>query len=191
MLAVVAVGTAWSGYQAARWSGVQATAYVEASSTRVASSAAATRAGQLTAVDVGLFSNWINAYAAGDEELASFYRARFRPEFTPAFDAWVITQPRTNLKAPSSPFVMPEYQLAAATEAAQLATQAEALFAKGQAANQVSDDYVLNTVILAAVLFFLAIAERFNWLPVRVFVLTAALVLLLFAVYRVAAFPIN
>ena len=54
-----------------------------------------------------------------------------------------------------------------------------------------SDDYVLNTVILAAVLFFLAIAERFNWLPVRVFVLTAALVLLLFAVYRVAAFPIN
>lgn len=191
MLALVAVGTAWSGYQATRWSGVQAAAYVEASSTRIASAEAATRAGQLTQVDVGLFSNWINAYAAGDEPLTTFYQARFRPEFKPAFEAWVATQPRTNPNAPSSPFAMPEYQLQASKEATQLAAQAEALFEQGQTANQVSDDYVLNTVILAAVLFFLAIAERFEWLAVRIFVLTAALVLLGFAVYRMAAFPIN
>lgn len=191
MLALVAVGTAWSGYQATRWSGVQAAAYIEASSTRVASAEAATRAGQLTAVDVGLFSNWINAYAAGDQELATFYQARFRPEFKPAFDAWVATQPRTNPDAPSSPFAMPEYQLQASKDATQLATKANTLFEEGQTANQVSDDYVLNTVILAAVLFFLAIAERFEWLPVRVFVLVAALLLFAFAVYRMAASPIN
>src|SRR6516162_6264462 len=43
MLGVVALATAWSGYQATRWAGEQSTLYAEASALRVES----TRAGQI------------------------------------------------------------------------------------------------------------------------------------------------
>ena len=50
-------------------------------STRAAN--VANRQGQ---VDVALFTQWVDAYAREEDELAAFYRKRFRPEFVPAFD---------------------------------------------------------------------------------------------------------
>jgi len=46
MLGVVAVSTAWSGYQGARWGGVQTIKYSEATARRVESTRAETLAGQ-------------------------------------------------------------------------------------------------------------------------------------------------
>ena len=40
-----------------------------------------------------MFFQWVNATATGDAELADFYTDRFRPEFRPAFDAWLATDP--------------------------------------------------------------------------------------------------
>ena len=58
-----------------------------------------------------------------------FYRKRFRPEFRPAFEAWVATRPRTNRDAPLSPFAMPQYKLAATAKADRLEAQAAAFSA--------------------------------------------------------------
>ena len=71
-------------------------------------------------IDVALFTQWIDAYAQDEAELTSFYRKRFRDEFEPAFEAWIATKPRQNPKAPLSPFAMPQYRLAASTEAERL-----------------------------------------------------------------------
>lgn len=117
ILAVATLATAWSGYQSARWSGVQAANYSRAGASRVESSRASTIAGQQMQIDIGLFTNWINAYADENQELADFYRARFRDEFTPAFEAWLLTNPKTNPDAPKSPFAMTEYSLAKNEEA--------------------------------------------------------------------------
>jgi hypothetical protein len=46
MLGVVAVATAWSGYQATRWAGEQSTLYAQASALRVESTRDSTLAGQ-------------------------------------------------------------------------------------------------------------------------------------------------
>src|SRR4051794_11764973 len=73
LLAVVAVATAWSGYQSARWSGVQADNYVLASGTRVESDKASTLGGQERLYDVMLFNNWLNAYSNHQTELTSIY----------------------------------------------------------------------------------------------------------------------
>jgi hypothetical protein len=59
-----------------------------------------------------VFENYIDALIDGDEELAEFYRTRFRDEFEPAFDAWIALDPLENPDAPPSPLGMPEYQLA-------------------------------------------------------------------------------
>ena len=47
MLSIVAVATAWSGYQAARWGGLQSTKYAQASVLRVDLTRHSTLAGQL------------------------------------------------------------------------------------------------------------------------------------------------
>jgi hypothetical protein len=190
MLGLVAMATAWSGYQSARWGGVQSTKYSEAGALRVESTRASALAGQQIQIDVGLFSNWLNAYADENLPLEEFYRERFRAEFTPAFNAWLATKPVQNPEAPSSPFVMPEYQLAATQQAEDLEQQASATFDEGKAANQQSDDYILNAVILASVLFLAGIAPRFDWLPVRVVIIVVAFLLLALGAYNLVTYPI-
>jgi hypothetical protein len=191
VLAIATLATAWSGYQAARWGGEQATSFSQAGALRTESTRSSTQAGQLAQIDIGLFTNWINAFAAGDQRLSDFYEARFREEFNPAFEAWLATEPVSNPDAPSSPFSMPEYQISKAQEADQLETEAEAEFAKGAEANQTSDDYILNTVILASVLFLGGIASKFKAMSARWVIIVFSLAILVFGLYNIFTYPIS
>ena len=65
MLGVVAVATAWSGYQATRWAGEQSTLYAQASALRVESTRDSTLAGQYKLYDFIIVNNWLNAYITG------------------------------------------------------------------------------------------------------------------------------
>jgi hypothetical protein len=189
LLGLVTIATAWSGYQAARWGGEQSTLYADALSLMVESTRAATEANQLTQVDISLFTNYVNAYAAGDEELATFYYERFRPEARPAVDAWLATEPRNHPEAPPGPFQMPEYQVSLAEQASRLEERAAKLFEEGKQANENSDDYILNTVLLASVLFLAGIAPRFDWPPIPVAILAMAAIPLVIGVYNLATLP--
>jgi hypothetical protein len=191
LLGLVTIVTAWSGYQAARWGGEQSTLYTDALSLTVESTRASTQANQLIQVDIALFSNFINAYAADDEELATFYYERFRPEARLAVDAWLATEPRNNLEAPPSPFQMPEYRVSLAEQASQLEEGASGLFEKGKEANENSDQYILNTVLLASVLFLTGIAPRFDWPPIVIVILVTAVILLAFGLYDLSTLPIH
>jgi hypothetical protein len=189
LLGIVAVATTWSSYQAARWNGVESADYSEASALRVKSTRDATLAGQDTLYDVNLFDGWLDAYSSGKMALATIYQRRFRPEFVPAFTAWLATQPFTNPQAPPGPLFMPQYKVSRTAEANQLETRAQHVFATGQVANEWSNDYLLNTVLLATVLLLGAIAERFRWHPVRVAVLVIACAVLLVSVANLVRFP--
>lgn len=190
LLAVVAIGTAWSGFQSAQWGGIQSIKFSRASSLRVESTRASTLGGQLVTLDVILFEGWVDAFVAENEALLNFYEGRFRDEFNPAFEAWVATDPVNNPDAPSQPFLMEEYQVASMQEAEQLEEEASALFAEGERANQTSDDYAFSTVLLATVLFFAGIATRFEWQPIRWVLLAIGIGLLIFGVYNLLSLPI-
>ena len=127
LLALAAVVTAWCSYQATRWNGEQAKAFSRANAARIESTRASSRADAETQVDVATFTQWVNAYAQDETELADFYYKRFRPEFEPAVEAWVATRPLRNQDAPLTPFAMPEYQVAARAEAAQATAMMERL----------------------------------------------------------------
>jgi hypothetical protein len=190
MLGIVAVAAAWSGYEAARWSGEQSFRYTQANALRVESIRYSTLAGEVMLYDSNLFSDWLNAYSHGDTKLAGLYEQRFRPEFRPAFEAWLATNPFNNTHAPPGPLVMPQYKVSLSEKADQLAIEAERNFAKGQEANEQGDAYVLNTIFLASVLFLTAIAERFDWNSVKVMMLILALGMLLYGVYHLITYPI-
>lgn len=174
ILALAALATAWSGYQASLWDGVQSTRYSQAAALRTESAQKATQASQQRLADLMLFQSFLDAQAGGDERLATFYRQRFREEFKPAFQTWLALDPLNDLSAPESPFAMPDYVLAAEGEAQALATRADALFVAGQQANDHSDMFTLATLLFAATLFFAAISERFEYLPARTTLLALA-----------------
>ena len=141
-------------------------------------------------MDVTLFIHNVNAYAASDEELATFYYERFLPEARPAVDAWLATQPRINPEALPGLFQMPEYRVSLAGQAVQLEEQAAHLFERGKVANEYSDDYVLNAVLLASVLFLAGIAPRFDWQPLVFIILVAAAISLGLGLYSLSTLPI-
>jgi hypothetical protein len=174
LLAVAALATAWSGYQASLWDGIQSSNYSQASSLRARAEEHYTEANQDRLADLGLYENWLDATAAGEAELATFYEQRFRDEFQPAFAAWTALDPLTNPDAPPSPLAMPEYQLAAEADANDLSGRSAAKFEEGEDANDTSDTYVGTTLFFAAALFFAAISERFSFVAARVALLSIA-----------------
>jgi hypothetical protein len=167
LLAVAAVTTAWATYESNQWRGETTAKYSKATAARIQSSAASTRAGQLTQVDIATFIQWVNAYVAGKSDLARFYRRRFRGEFEPAFNAWLATNPRTNPNAPLSPFAMRQYRVSEAVESARLNTAAGVYADAAQTATQRADNYVLAVVLLAASLFFAGISTKLHSLRQR------------------------
>ena len=191
VLAIATLATAWSGYQSARWGGVQSFNYSRAGALRTESTRASTKAGQIAQVDIGIFTNWVNAFATDNLELAAFYEKRFRPEFKTAFEAWLATNPRENPDAPKSPFSMPEYSLAQAEESDRLEQEASEMFDLGSIANQTADDYILNTVILASVLFLAGLQSRMSSIPARLFIVGLSLLILVYGLFNIATYPIQ
>jgi hypothetical protein len=176
LLAVAALATAWSGYQASLWDGIQSSNYSQASAARTSAAQKHTEANQHRLGDLSVFENFIDASLNGDTEVADFYRTRFSPEFEPAYEAWVALDPQTNPDAPASPLAMPEYQPPQEQESAELTAQAEAKFAEGEAANTYSDIYTASTLFFASALFFAAISERFDYRRARIALLAFACV---------------
>ena len=191
LLAIATVATAWSGYQASRWNGEQAKAFSRASAARVESTRASDLANAQTQIDVATFTQWVDAYAQEQTELADFYFARFRPEFQPAVDAWIATRPLENPDAPLTPFAMPEYKLAARAEAEQLELEADAVAAEARTDVQRATNYVLCVVLFAAVLFFAGMSAKLRTRRIQIALLTFGLVLFLGAVAWIATFPVS
>jgi hypothetical protein len=191
LLAVAAVATAWAAYQSARWHGEQARGQSASVAARVESTRAANVANRQGQIDVALFTQWVDAYATDETELTRFYRKRFRPEFRPAFEAWVATKPRTNPDAPLSPFAMPQYKLAATAQADRLEAQAGAASESVGQFIQRADNYSLAVVMFAAALFFAGISTRLRSRTPRTVVLGLGYALFLGAVIWIATFPVS
>jgi hypothetical protein len=189
VLAVVAIATAWSGYQAALWTGHQEELYGQASKLRVEAEGAATYANQERLYNASTVVEWLKAEAHNDKRLADLFERRLLPEFRPAFEAWKKTDPLNSPNAPAGPQLMAEYRSSKTDEAAKLNDQATEVFEQGTRSRQRSDEYVRATVTLATVLLLIAISQRFTARSVRYGLLVIAVVLLCIPVYRILTLP--
>jgi hypothetical protein len=189
VLAIVAVATAWSGYQTARWDGRQAHLYGLSSKDRALSNKAATRSGQLQLYDSTTFSFWLQAKSQGNRAAQQLFEHRFRLEFRPAFSAWLRTDPFANPKAPPGPLLMPQYRNSSAASANAYDRRATAAFEDGTKARETADRYLRNTILLATVLFLTALAPKFKLEAVRIGLLGVSAVLLVVALYYVVTYP--
>jgi hypothetical protein len=191
LLALAAVTTAWSSYQASRWNGEQAKTASVVNKTRIAAARADGLARSQTQVDIATFVQWVDAYAQEEQELATFYRQRFRDEFKPAFEAWVAMRPRQNPDAPPTPFAMPQYRLAAAAEAARLDDREAVLAAEVRTSIQRSTNYVLGVVLCAVSLFFAGISTKLASRRLQVALLCFGWAIFLVALTWIVTSPVS
>ena len=189
VLSIVAVATAWSGYQAAKWDALSSKQYTLASLANNAAEEKATLAGQDRLYDIVTFNGWVAARTAGNDKLVTIYEHRFRPEYSVAFQAWQRLDPFNNPSAPPGPVFMPEYQNANAEEARRLAQEGRSYFAQGVSNREIGDSYVKVTVFLATVLFLTALSQRFEILGSRVAVIVVAFLLLMMSTYWIVILP--
>jgi len=188
VLAFIAVSTAWSGYQAARWDGRQAERYGTASAIRIQADEQLTLGGQQKLLDVSTFNTWIQAKENGNDALAALYVRRFSPAFKTAFVAWLATHPFSHPDAPPGPSFMPQYTNPQIEQGNALNDEATAIFDEGTQAREQSDDYIRTTVVLATVLFLLALSQRFRIRGVRIAVLIISGLLMAYGLGTIISF---
>jgi hypothetical protein len=189
LLGVVAVATAWSAYHAAKWEGHEAELYGRASTLRIEADELVTLGGQQRLLDVSTFNTWIQARNAGQDELAALYVRRFSSEFKVAFDAWLKTNPFSNPAAPPGPSFMPEYRNQQILQGAAANQEARHVFDEGTAARKQSEAYTGTTVVLATVLFLVALSPRFQSRRVRFVLLLLTGGLAVYALMTIIGFP--
>ena len=189
ILALVAVATAWSGYQAARWAGMRAENYAEASRLRVTAEGLATLAGQERIYDSDTFNSWLAAKLDDKEKAAEFFERRFRDEYRPAFRAWLKADPFNNVQAPPGPIFMPEYHNAKHQQFLGLNKKGAEVADQGTKSGETGDQYVRITVLLATVLLITAIGQRFHFKTVRVVFMILACLLLCLPLWQLLTLP--
>jgi hypothetical protein len=189
ILALVAISTAYSGYQAAQWDGHQAELYAEANSMNVKANGLIVTDGQDLLFNTNTLNAWLNAKIQGNETAAKFYENRFLPEYKVAFDAWTKLDPLNNSSAPLGPRYMPEFRSSKLEESKNLTAEALSKFNEGTQARATGDSYVRTTVFLATVLVLIAISQRFEIKSIRTWLMILSLVLLSFGILSLFTLP--
>jgi hypothetical protein len=171
LLALATIATAWSGYQSSRWDGEQATHSSRGIKAIIRTGHFANLAEQKISLHANLFSNYQEALSLDNTRFADFLLNRFPEPLKAATLAWLASEPLTNPAAPLTPFQMSEYVLPETLEAEHWEEQSEKAIEQAQMASELSDRYLLFTVIFASVLFFGGISGKFGWRPIDLTVL--------------------
>jgi hypothetical protein len=194
LLSVTTILTAWSAFEASKWGGAMSIAFSQASSARIEATRLDGTANERTAVQVQLWTQWLNAYADGqlDPEraiLAKVIRARFPEPLATAQRDWWATDPTNTGKNATTPFDMPSYQIEEREAAQEADARADEKFQEALINNQRGDNYTLLTVLFASVLFFTAMSGRLRQSRSRWTVLGIGLGLAVVGVVFLASFP--
>ena len=191
LLALAAVATAWCSYQATRWNGEQAKAAGQTNAIRIDAARAQGLFEAQKQADLATFTQWVDAYARDETELADFYFKRFRDEFKPAVTAWASTRPLRNPNAPLTPFAMSQYRLAAEAEAKRLDADAEVSAAAVRSDIQRASNYVLGVVLFAVSLFFAGMSTRLKAAQLRAITVALGCLIFLGTAIWIATSPVS
>ncbi|MGR0318783.1 hypothetical protein [Agromyces sp. ZXT2-3] len=186
LLSVVAVLTAWCGFQASKWGGEMSIAFSQASSARIQAASAEGEVRSAEAFDLTIYAAYVEAVGNGNEELAEYIRARFTPEFEVAYIEWVADG-----EVERAPFAREEYVPEGTFEAKELSDRADEKFALALENNQRGDNYSLLTVLFALVLFLTAMSQREIAPWVARTLLGLAFVVTVVGIVIMATFPIR
>ena len=190
LMAMTTLSTAWCSYQNSRWSartnGLEA---IEDAAERGAMEWTLEQQ-QLQVGHLQLVLQATDATLRGDEKLASFYSERFNGELKVAWDKWMALDPFHNPAAPAHPFLPGFYTPRFAQEIRAAKAESAQASAQAKVTGSHAGNYLSNTVLLAAVLFFAGTAGKFDHRNVRQPSLFFAIALFVYAAVRMMMLPV-
>ncbi len=189
LLAAVTVMAAWSGFAAAAYGTESRVAFAASATADTDADAKTIEAYEVQNFDESAFFAWLQARSLGDPAAMSFAEQRFEPNLETAFQAWLGTNPETNLDAPPTPFDMEEYTRPLLAESDTLAAASHALNLDGVSAGNLSDQYIRLTVLLAGVLFLVGIGSTFTMVSLRYGLIGLGLLILILAIVYMVNLP--
>jgi hypothetical protein len=189
LLPLATVASAWCAYQASVWNGLQTFHLSAANADNRRAVEQLILANEHQIFDVSVLIEYIEARAAGQEQIAAFLMRRFREDTRPAIERWLKTDPLNNPKAPASPFVLPEYQPREETRLHQYQQRATQKLTAARQANKTGDNYVFLTVLFASVLFFGGLATKVDVRFMRLTMLIVAATLFIICLGLLVALP--
>ncbi len=144
---------------------------------------------QQATIHTAMFMQLLAAQQAGNEKLVKFYVERFPSDVRKAYDAWMAERPFENPNADPHPFVPKLYEVPGTREAAEANAKAAGSLQEARNAGNVSGQYLANTVLFAAVLFFASASGKFEQRRVRAVAFAFAAAVFVFAVVRTVMLP--
>ena len=189
LMALATLSTAWCSYESAAWTRQSNRLMNDFNSLERKAGLLSLQGMQQATIHTAMFMEVLAAQQAGNEQLANFYVERFPPDLRKAYDRWLAQRPFENPNADPHPFVPRLYETQGTREAADATAKAANSLQEARNAGSVSGQYLANTVLFAAVLFFASAAGKFEQRRVRIVAFAFATAVFLFAVVRTAALP--
>jgi len=190
LMALATLSTAWCSYQSSKWNGQSSGFATEAGRANQKAGLLLLEGNQLTSIQAKMFMEFMSAHMAGNDKLANFYSDRFPPELRKAYDAWLAEKPFENPNADPHPFVPKLYEGRFVQDARLANADAGRNDAEAKRTSNIGAQYLSNTVLLAAVLFFAGTSAKFNQRHVRRSSFFFALAAFLFAAVRMFLLPV-
>lgn len=190
LMALATLSTAWCSFESAAWTRKSNRLMNEFNTLERKAGLLRIRGMQQATIHTGMFMQALAAHDAGNDKLVNFYVERFPPELRKAYDGWLAQKPFENPNAEPHPFVPELYETPGTREAAD--ANAKAADSQNQAggAGSISGQYLANTVLFAAVLFFANAAGKFEQRRVRIVAFAFAVAVFLFALMRTVTLPL-
>lgn len=189
IMALATVGTAWCSYESAAWTRHSNRSMNQFNVLERKAGLLNIQGAQVLTIQTAMFMETLAAKQAGNQALADFYVKRFPPDMRKAYDAWIAQKPFENPDADPHPFVPNLYEMRGAREAAEATNNGAAQIEDARRAGGLSGQYLANTVLFAAVLFFANTASRFEMRWVRRASFLFAVAVFAFAVARTVMLP--
>jgi hypothetical protein len=190
LMALATLSTAWCSYQSSKWNGQSGDFATKAARLEQKAALLHLEDNQVINIQVKLFMDFISAKVAGNDKLAQFYSDRFPPELRAAYDRWMEQKPLENPKADPHPFVPGLFKPRFAEDIRQATADAGRNGAEAKRTGNVAAQYLSNTVLLAAVLFFAGTSAKFDQRHVRQSSFFFAVAAFLFAAVRMLMLPV-
>jgi hypothetical protein len=190
LMALATLSTAWCSYQSAAWTRKSNRLMNEFNALERKAGLLSIQGIQQATIHTTMFMQMLAAQQAGNEKLVNFYVERFPPDVRKAYDAWLAQKPLENTKADPHPFVPRLYEVAGTRDAAEANAKAARSLQEARNAGNVSGQYLANTVLFAAVLFFASASGKFEQQRVRSVAFIFAVAVFVSAVIRTAMLPL-
>jgi hypothetical protein len=189
LMALTTICTAWCSYESATWTRRSNGLMNESNALERRAALLDVQGNQALIVHTAMFMELLAAQHAGNEQLANFYAERFPPDVKKAYEAWLAQKPFENRAADAHPFVPNLYQVRGAAEATAARADSVRRVAEARQAGNRSGQFLANTVLFAAVLFFAGTAGKFEQPRVRLSAVAFGVVVFVFAVIRMLLMP--